>query len=70
MWDIGHLNGMKIKTWNLEVTMCVQETDSILTFMLCLEVLRERRLEGRRAVEKSIEGNDYPPPYLDVFKIK
>ena len=33
--------------------------------MLCLEVWRERRVEGRR-----IEGNDYLPPCLDVSKIK
>ena len=33
--------------------------------MLCLEVWRERRVEGRR-----VKGNDYPPLYLDVFKIK
>ena len=33
MWDIGHLNVMKSTTWNLEVTMCVQEIDSVLTFM-------------------------------------
>ena len=33
MWDIGHLNMMKCKTWNLEVTMRVLEIDSVLTFM-------------------------------------
>ena len=27
--------------------------------------LGERRIEGRR-----VKMNDYPPPYLDVFKIK
>ena len=32
MWDIGHLNVMKSKTWNLEVTTRVQEIDSVLTF--------------------------------------
>ena len=33
MWDIGHLNVMKIETWNLEVTTPVLEIDSVLTFM-------------------------------------
>ena len=28
--------------------------------MLCLEVWRKRR----------VEGNDYPPPSMNVFKIK
>ena len=32
--------------------------------MACLEVQRERGVEGRR-----VEGNGFPPPYLDVFKI-
>ena len=40
------------------------------SLMLCLEVLREIRVEGMRVVEKRLEGNDYPPPYLDVIKIK
>ena len=39
-------------------------------FMLCLEVWRERRIEGSRVVERRIEGKSYPPPCLDVFKIK
>ena len=35
-----------------------------------LEREREReRVEGRRVVEMRVEGNDYSPPYLDVFKI-
>ena len=38
--------------------------------MLCLKVWRERRIEGRRVVGRRVEGNCYPPPYLDVFKIK
>ena len=38
--------------------------------MLCLEVLRERRVEGRRVMERRVEGNGYPPSCLDVFKIK
>ena len=33
MWDVGHLNMMKCKTWNLEVATLVQEIDSILNFM-------------------------------------
>ena len=33
--------------------------------MLCLEILRERRVEGSK-----VEENGYPPPCLDVFKIK
>ena len=33
MWDVGHLNMMKCKTWNLEVAMLVQEIDLVLTFM-------------------------------------
>ena len=37
--------------------------------MACLEVYRGRRVEGRRVVGRRVEGNDYPPPYLDVFKI-
>ena len=28
-----------------------------------------RRVKGRRVVERRIEGNGYPSPYLDVFKI-
>ena len=28
-----------------------------------------RRVEGRRVVERRVEGNSYPPLYLDVFKI-
>ena len=27
-------------------------------------------VEGRRIVGKKVEENDYPPPYLNVFKIK
>jgi len=54
----------------------------ILTIKLtiCLEVLRERRVEGSRGKESSgeesrgeerrVERNGYPPPCLDVFKIK
>ena len=38
--------------------------------MLCLEVWRERRVEGSRGDESSGEGNGYPPPCLDDFKIK
>ena len=41
--------------------------------MLCLEVWRERRVEGRREEESSGEesrGDGYPPSFLDVFKIK
>ena len=38
--------------------------------MLCLEVLKEMRVEGRKVVEKRVEGNGCLPPYLDVFKIK
>ena len=33
--------------------------------MLCLEVWRERRVEGKR-----VKGNDYSPSYLNVSKIK
>ena len=33
MCDVGHLNMMKCKTWNLEVATRVQEIDSVLTFM-------------------------------------
>ena len=28
-----------------------------------------RGVEGRKVVEKRVEGNSYLPPYLDVFKI-
>ena len=41
--------------------------------MLCLEVLRERRVEGSRGKDSNGEkstGNGYPLLYLDVFKIK
>ena len=40
--------------------------------MLCLEVWRERRVEGSRREENSEEeskGNGYPPPYLDFLKL-
>ena len=33
MWDVGHLNMMKCRTWNLVVAARVQKIDSILTFM-------------------------------------
>ena len=38
--------------------------------MLCLEVWRKRRVEERREVGKRVKGNSYPPPYLNVSKIK
>ena len=43
--------------------------------MLCLEVWRkrrvkERRVEERREVGKRIKRNSYPPPYLNISKIK
>ena len=38
--------------------------------MLCLEVLRERGVEGRRVVERKVDENGYHSPCLDVFKIK
>ena len=28
------------------------------------------RVEGSRVVGKRVKRNDYPPPYLDVFKNK
>ena len=40
------------------------------SLMLCLEVLRERGVEGRRVVERRVEGNNYSPHCLDIFKIK
>ena len=30
----------------------------------------QRGVEGMRVVERRVERNGYPPPYLDVFKIK
>ena len=27
------------------------------------------RVKRRRVVERRVEGNGFPPPYLDVFKI-
>ena len=27
-------------------------------------------VEGRKVVERRVEGNGYPPPCLDIFKIK
>ena len=41
-----------------------------VTFMLCLEVWKEGRVEGRKVVGKRVERNGYPLPYLDVFKIR
>ena len=37
--------------------------------MPCLEVWRERGVEGRRVVGRRVEGNGYPLPYLVIFKI-
>ena len=37
--------------------------NKLKTLMLCLEVLRERRV-----VERRVEGNGYPLPYLDEFR--
>ena len=33
MWDVGHSNMMKCKTWKLEVATRVKDIDSVLTFM-------------------------------------
>ena len=30
----------------------------------------ERKVEGGRIEGRRVEGNGYPPPYSDVFKIK
>ena len=36
----------------------------------CLEKEESRGgVKGRRVVERRVEGNDYPSPCLDVFKI-
>ena len=37
--------------------------------MACLEVYRGRRVDESRVVLRRVEWNDYPPLYLDVFKI-
>ena len=68
MWDIGHLNGMKIKTWNLEVTMRVQETDSILTFMLCLKVWsREEESSGEENSGEESKGEWLSSTLFECF---
>ena len=41
-----------------------------MSFMLYLEVWRERGVEGKRVVGRRVEETDYPPPGLNVFKIK
>lgn len=38
--------------------------------MKCLEVWRKRRVEERREVGKRVKRNSYPPPYLNISKIK
>ena len=40
--------------------------------IICLEVWRERerRVKGKRVVGRRVEGNGYPLPCLNVFKIK
>ena len=38
--------------------------------MLFLEVWKERRVEGRRAEERRVDENGYPPSCLNVFKKK
>ena len=38
--------------------------------MLYLEVWKKMIVDGRRVVGKRVKENDYPLPYLDVFKIK
>ena len=41
--------------------------------MLCLEVWREKRVEGsirKESNEEKSRGEWLSPPYLDVFKIK
>ena len=40
------------------------------SFVLYLEVWRERRVEGRGVVGRRVEENGYPPYCLDVFKIR
>ena len=35
-----------------------------------LERERERRVKGKRVVGRRVEGNGYPLPCLNVFKIK
>ena len=37
--------------------------------MACLEVERGRSVEEMRVVGRRVEGNDYPPHCLNVFKI-
>ena len=44
----------------------VKFKSQIGNLILCLEVLRDES----RAVERKVEENGYPPPCLDVFKIK
>ena len=38
--------------------------------MLCLEVWKEKRVEGKGGKQSRGEGNDYPFPLFDVLKFK
>ena len=73
----SHLGGKKklsvlftlVSTTNFNI-FTIMWWVTLLSFTLYLEVLRERKVEGRRVVEMRVERNGYSLHYLDVFKIK